>query len=105
MSRRVSNEHPDVIRYGYLPLKKVRELVEDGEIKDLLAAAHIVYGGEKIYNNKGINCILVSDGVTREEANSLGLEYAETPQEGVNKAFALHGGKCSSLCFFRRTIC
>ncbi len=86
----VSNEHPDVIRYGYLPLKKVRELVEDGEIKDLSAAAHIVYGGEKIYN-KGINCILVSDGVTREEANSLGLEYAETPQEAVNKAFALHG--------------
>ena len=87
----VCHEHPDVLKYGYLPYERVRELVERGEITDLICASHLQHGGEKMYGSKKIGCIIVSRGVTREDAKKLHIEYAETPQEAVDRAFARHG--------------
>jgi nickel-dependent lactate racemase len=86
----VCREHPDVLKYGYLPFERVRELVAAGEISDLAAASHLQHGGEKLYGKK-IRCIIVSEGVSPEDSKKLGVEYAATPQEAVDTALGRHG--------------
>lgn len=86
----VCDEHPDVLKYGYLPIEKVKVLVNSGEISDLAAASHIQHGGEKLFGKK-IRCIIVSEGVSREDAERLGIEYAATPSEALEMALLQHG--------------
>ena len=90
----VCREHPEVLEYGYRSLEGARELVEKGLITDLAAAANIRFAGEKLFGEKKIKCILNSIGVTKEDAGKLGLEYAATPQEAVNKALLHHESNC-----------
>ncbi len=86
----ISVEHPEVERYGYMPFGKVKDLVDSNLIKDLNAASHIAFGGEK-FSSKNIHCILVSDGVNLQQAKRLGLDYAKNPEEAIKKAFMRHG--------------
>jgi nickel-dependent lactate racemase len=86
----ICDEHPDVLKYGYLPTDKIKALVDAGEISDLAAASHIQHGGEKLCR-KNIRCIIVSEGVSREDAARLGIEYAESPQEALETALSYYG--------------
>ena len=93
----ICDEHPDVIKYGYQPLEKVREMVANGEIEDLCAAGHLCHGAEKW--DRGISTILVSEGINREQAAKLGMEYADSPQEAVDLAISKYGRKARIFAF------
>jgi len=93
----ICDEHPDIIKYGYRPLDEVKGMVERGEITDLTAAGHLCHGAEKWA--KGIRTILVSEGINREEAAKLGMEYADSPQEAVDMALARHGKNARIYAF------
>ncbi|HHY46953.1 MAG TPA: nickel-dependent lactate racemase [Firmicutes bacterium] len=89
----VSSQHPEVIKYGYRrSLDEVRRLVEEGKICDLSAAAHLIHAGS-VLTRKGATCILVSEGVSEAEARALGLGYARTAQEAIDRTFARYGSK------------
>jgi nickel-dependent lactate racemase len=83
-------EHPDVLKYGYIPYREVKKLVDQGEIKDLAAADHIARSAMRMHDHK-LNYILASEGVSSSEAQRLGMGYASTPQKAVDRAFERHG--------------
>lgn len=93
----VASQHPEIERFGYQPLAKVKELVDSGELKDLTVAAHLVHVGEVICK-KALG-ILVSSGIGRETAEKIGFRWAATPQEALEQAFRLKGKKAKVLCF------
>ncbi|HUV07391.1 MAG TPA: hypothetical protein VMX75_06655, partial [Spirochaetia bacterium] len=86
----VAKEHPDVLKYGYLPYEQVKRLVEEGKIGDLAAADHIARSGSYIHQ-KDLNCILASEGVSAGEAEMLHMKHASSPQEAVEMALSRHG--------------
>jgi len=87
----VSKQHPQVLQFGYRPFNQLKKLVERKEITDLVAAAHIAHVGRVI--REKAKCILVSEGITESDALKLGFEYANTPQDAVNRALDDHGSK------------
>jgi nickel-dependent lactate racemase len=86
----VAEEHPDVLEYGYRPFDEVERMVEEGSIGDLAAADHIARCGNYMYR-KDLRCILVSGGVSEEDAERLSMEHAATPQEAVEMVLRRHG--------------
>jgi lactate racemase len=83
----ISPQHPEIKKFGYLhKLEEVKKLVERGEIKDLAAAAHLIHAGDMI-TRKSVKCILVSEGISKEDANSLGIHLINNPQKAIDQAF------------------
>ncbi|MEM3062527.1 MAG: nickel-dependent lactate racemase [Nitrososphaerota archaeon] len=80
----ISKEHPEVEKFGYMGFKQVKELVNEGKIKDLTAAAHIAHVGRIIKDRA--ECILISSGIKKEIAEKIGFKYEENPQKAILKA-------------------
>jgi nickel-dependent lactate racemase len=85
----VSNEHPEVERIGYLGFEDVKARVEKKEIRDQVAAAHLVHVGRVIRDRA--RGIMVSPGIKPETQRHLGFEPASTPQVALERAFAIAG--------------
>ncbi len=82
----ISVSHPEVLEWGYQTFEEVDQKVRQGKIKKLTAAAHLVHVGRVIKERaKGI---LVSPGISKEEAERLGFIYARNPQEALDIAFS-----------------
>ena len=65
-------------------------MVEAGEVEDVVGAAVLADIAQIVDR---ADCVLVSPGVTGEEASRLGFRYAETAQEALGMAFERQGGK------------
>jgi len=89
----VSSDHPDVLKYGYLSLKKVKERVQSGSLEDLVLAAHLAHVGEIHHGEAEIT--LVSEGISEEETAKLHLSYAPDLQSAVDEAFGQLGEDAS----------
>ena len=89
----VSEEHPEVEKFGYLSFREVRELVERKELRDLVAAAHIAHVGRVI--REIARGIMVSPGIASEVERRIGFEPAASPQLAVEKALAQQGPAAS----------
>jgi nickel-dependent lactate racemase len=89
----VCAEHPDILRYGYLPYDAVRKLVDSSEIKDLTLAAHLIHVG-RVIKEKATG-ILVAPGIEPVQAETLGFMTAQTPQKGLDLAFKIAGSDAS----------
>ncbi len=85
----VAPEYPDFLANGYLSPQQAWERFKTGQIKTLTVAAHLARVG-KLVRSKA-RTILVSPGVSPQEAEKLGLLYAQTAKEALQKAFALIG--------------
>jgi nickel-dependent lactate racemase len=82
----ISVSHPEVLELGYQTFEEVDQKVRRGAIKKLTVAAHLVHVGRVIKERaKGI---LVSPGISKEEAERLGFIYARDPQEAFDIAFS-----------------
>ncbi len=82
----ISVSHPEVLELGYQTFEEVDQKVRRGAIKKLTVAAHLVHVGRVIKERaKGI---LVSPGISKEEAERLGFIYARDPQEALDIAFS-----------------
>jgi len=85
----ISPSHPEVLEQGYQTFEEVDEKVRQGKIKKLTVAAHLVHVGRVIKERaKGI---LVSPGISKEEAERLGFLHTRDPQEALETAFSLTG--------------
>jgi len=89
----VCAEHPDILRYGYLPYDAVQKLVDSSEIKDLALAAHLIHVG-RVIKEKATG-ILVSPGIEPAQAEKLGFMTAETLQKGLDQSFKIAGSNAS----------
>ncbi|MEA4846334.1 MAG: nickel-dependent lactate racemase [Clostridiaceae bacterium] len=88
----VSPEHPILLELGDLPPRRVYEMCENGDIEDVVGAtAHIMIGVMR----EMANVILVSDGVSREEAHLMGFHYADSLDEAVCMALEAEGKNAS----------
>jgi|LSQX01.3.fsa_nt_gb nickel-dependent lactate racemase len=82
----ISKTHPEIEKYGYLlGLEEVKKLVSNGEIQDLSSAAHLIHAGDML-TRRNVNCTLVSEGISKEEAASLGLNLEIDPQVAIENA-------------------
>ncbi len=79
----VSPEHPILLRLKDTPPRRVYEMCENGEIDDVVGAtAHIMIGVMR----EMANVILVSDGVSREESESMGIAWAPDLKTALSDA-------------------
>src|SRR6266567_7217484 len=85
----VSEEHPEVEEMGYLGFTEVKAMVEKKQIRDRVAAAHLVHVGRVIRDRA--RGIMVSRGIDPETQGRLGFEPAPTPQNALRRAFEIAG--------------
>jgi lactate racemase len=84
----VAPNHPNVLEIGYRPFAEIVRMVEAGEVEDVVGAAILADVAQVVDRT---DCIMVSPGVTREEAERLGFRYAETAQDALEMAFKRQG--------------
>jgi nickel-dependent lactate racemase len=85
----VSPSHPEVLETGYRTFKEVEEMMLNGAVIKLTAAAHLVHVGRVIKERAG--GILVSRGITKNDTERLGFIYAREPEEALDVAFSILG--------------
>ncbi|MGH9404733.1 MAG: nickel-dependent lactate racemase [Terriglobia bacterium] len=85
----VSDEHPEVERFGYPGVEEVKRRVECGEISDLVAAAHLGHVGRVIRDRA--RGIMVSKGIPPAVQKHLGFTPAATVEEALDIALATEG--------------
>jgi nickel-dependent lactate racemase len=91
----VCAEHPDVLKYGYPTSEEVKKLVQEGEIKDLALAAHLIHVGQVI--REKARGILVSPGISKAESRKLGFVSADNLQIALEEALAMTSSQAGVL--------
>lgn len=86
----VAKNHPVMLEVGYKPFAELRAMVESGQVKDVVGASIL---GDLCQIIDKTDCIIVSPGITAEEAKRLGLRYAATVQDAILMAFEKQGKK------------
>jgi len=86
----VSKMHPEVLDFAGLSSKEIDRHVRTGEIKDGTAAA-LAIAWAMVRERAEI--IMVSDGVSPDDAGKLGYKSADTVEEALTMAFKRHGAK------------
>ena len=85
-----------VQRYGYKGYEDVKELVDSGELDNLIVAAHLVHVG-RVIKDKGVGIIL-SPGIEAEVAKKIGFIPANNLKEALDIAESLVGEDDVILC-------
>ena len=84
-------ESQEIAHYGYLPYREVRKLVEGGPLADdLSTASHLVHLG-RVLDAREAECVLLSEGIGREEAQKVGFRYLDSPAEIMGYLKRKHG--------------
>jgi len=84
----IAKTHPEILDYGYQRVSRIIELVEKGKINSTVGVHMIQVSRVAIERAK---CILVSEGISKEDKFKLGFLHAENPQEALNEAFRIKG--------------
>lgn len=99
----LSPQHPQIQEFGYQPISKILELVKKERITDLAAAGHII-AVSRIIKEKKIECILISKGISKAVANSIGLNWESNPQVAIDYIFKKHGSIARGYLFKGRSV-
>jgi nickel-dependent lactate racemase len=84
----VADNHPNLLEIGYRPFAEIARMVEAGEVEDIVGAAVLADLAQIVDR---CDCILVSPGVTKEQAERLGFRYAPTVQIALEMASQRQG--------------
>jgi nickel-dependent lactate racemase len=88
----LSQSHaPEIRRFGYPPLARIKQLVESGQIKHRVVGVHMAQ--VSAVATEKARLILVSTGVGRQEAESLGFSWAPSPGEALEMALGMIQGR------------
>ncbi len=96
-------EHLQLEHCGYRLIPEIKEMVSTGELTDLAAAGHIS-AVSRIILHKNVECILVSEGISRITAESVGLIWEEDPQKAVAYIFEKHGPSARGYLFSGKSV-
>ncbi len=89
----ICRAHPEVLRYGFQPMEKVRALVESGQVSKVVGH-NLVQGGRLIART---TCYLASPGISEDEANRMGFRYFSTAQHALDAAIEVKGREARIL--------
>jgi nickel-dependent lactate racemase len=84
----VASNHPNLMKIGYRPSAEIVEMVQRGEVDDLVGVA-ILHDVSRIVDKT--DCIMVSPGVKRHEAEKIGFRHADSSQEALRMALQKQG--------------
>jgi nickel-dependent lactate racemase len=84
----------DIVRFGYRPKNEIIRLVDQGKFAHRVAAVHMIQVAEATFE-RGISCILVTNGISPEIVRSVHLGYAPDPQSALAQAFEKMGSEAS----------
>jgi nickel-dependent lactate racemase len=84
-----SATHRELIDLGYPPVEEIRRMVAEGRIASKVVAVHMAQVS-RVAREKA-TVILVTRGIPEADVRKVGLEYAATPQEALDRAFAIAG--------------
>ena len=84
----VASNHKNLLEIGYRPHAQIVRMVQEGKVDDLVGAAILADVCQIVDKT---DCIMVSPGVTAEQARRLGFRYARSAQEALSLAFQRQG--------------
>ena len=84
----VAENHPVMLALGYRPVSDLARLVEEGAAEDVVGVAVLADIAQVMDR---VECILVSPGVRRGDAERLGFRHAASPHEAMQRAFSRQG--------------
>ena len=84
----VAGNHRNLLEIGYKPHAEIVSLVQQGKVDDLIGAAILADVCQIVDKT---DCIMVSPGVKRHEAERLGFRYADSAQRALAMALERHG--------------
>ena len=88
----VASNHKNLLEIGYLPHARIVELVQQGQVDDLVGVAILADVCQIVDKT---DCLMVSPGVTREQAERIGFRYAASAQDALAMAFERQGASAS----------
>jgi nickel-dependent lactate racemase len=86
----IAPDHPQLVELGVTPGDEVLAMVERGEIDDEVAAATYLAFDQ---TRKRTNIVLVTDGITGEEAARIGVKATPDFDSALAAALARHGNQ------------
>lgn len=98
-----SPEHPQILEFGYRTIPELKKRVEEGSLHDKAAAVHMAEVA-RIIHQKKIECIIVSEGISKEIAESVGLGWIENHQSAIDYVFQKHGHSARGYLFPVKSI-
>jgi len=84
----VASNHRNLLEIGYKPHAEIVSLVQQGKVDDLIGAAILADVCQIVDKT---DCIMVSPGIKRHQAEKLGFRYAESAQKALAMALNRQG--------------
>jgi nickel-dependent lactate racemase len=88
----VASNHKNLLEIGYRPHAEIVQMVQQGKVDDLVGVAILADVCQIVDKT---DCIMVSPGVTAEQAKKIGFRYAESAQEALAMALKRQGPRAS----------
>jgi len=88
----VASNHANVLQIGYRPQAELVDLVQRGGVDDLVGIAVLADVAQIVDH---ADCIMVSPGVTPDEARRLGFRHAASAAEALELALERQGPRAS----------
>jgi nickel-dependent lactate racemase len=88
----VASNHKNLLEIGYKPHAEIVQMVQQGKVDDLVGVAILADVCQIVDKT---DCIMVSPGVTAEQARKIGFRYARSAEEAVRMALDRQGERAS----------
>ena len=79
----------ELLKFGYRPTAEVKRLVESGQLHPKVIGVHMIQVSEVAVEKARL--ILVTQGISEADIRKVGLHYAATPQQALERAFHMTG--------------
>ena len=84
----VASNHPNLMRIGYRPHAELVQMAQSGKVDDFVGFAILADTAQIIDHH---DCIMVSPGVKKQEAEKIGFRYAKDCTEALKMAMEKQG--------------
>ena len=84
-----SQTHGEMLEFGYLPVETIKHLVNSRQISHKVVGVHMIQVSTVAVEKAKV--ILVSTGISKQDAEKAGLMWAQTPQQAFEKALTFNG--------------
>ena len=85
---------PEILQYGFKDKNKIIELHNKGVLNPIVS--QFLLSIHRMIIERG-RLIIVSRGISNEDAEHVGFLYAKTPQDALKKAFEMKGREASLI--------
>lgn len=84
----VASNHPNLMKIGYKPHSELVKMAQEGKVDDFVGFAILADTCQIIDHH---DCIMVSPGVARKDAEKIGFRYADSATQALKMAFEKQG--------------